>query len=191
MIAICLITGGPGSSRRRLQLPHDRYHRVSYASTIATAIGMFINDRNAPGNVTYTVAVSACKLAFQVFFLFYKIVFKNLSTKIIGSNNTDSCLFIRRDQNGRYAFRHFNPTRERMRTAERVRVLLSRRPIEVLGFVPFYYNEESAISVRAEMMYFMRGAYNPFHFPADQFLQFSNRTHNYIYNGRGFGISRL
>lgn len=97
---------------------------------------------------------------------------------------------MQRNDNGRYAFRQFNPTRNRMRTAEALRSRLSRNPIENLGFIPFNYDGNPTVSVRTEMFYFIRGVYNPFFFPAERFLDFDNQLHNFIYDGRGFDISR-
>lgn len=109
----------------------------------------------------------------------------------LGSNSTDSCVFIKKNDNGQYAFRQFNPTRNRMRSAEVLRERLTRNPAENLGFIPFSYDENPTVSVRTEMFYFIRGVYNPFYFPAERFLEYDNQLHNFMYTGRGFDISRL
>lgn len=78
-----------------------------------------------------------------------------------------------------------------MRSAEVLRERLSSDPVENLGFIACNYDENPTVSVRTEMFYFMRGYYNPFDFPAENFLKYDNQFHNFVYDGRGFDISRI
>lgn len=122
---------------------------------------------------------------FSLFFFFFYILSPS------GSNSTDSCVFIKKNELGQYAFRQFNPTRTRMRSAEVLRDGLTRNPAEILGFIPFNYDANPTVSVRTEIFYFMKGHYNPFFFPADRFLSYDRRLHDFLYSGHGYDISRI
>lgn len=101
-------------------------------------------------------------------------------------------MFVRK-QDEQYLFRHFNPSRKRINIVDTFcGHFTQKRPFNLMGFIPRIDHPYTTAIVWTEIYYFMKGAYNPFNRPDNEFLPYDRRFRNYVYTEElGKNISML
>lgn len=92
-------------------------------------------------------------------------------------------MYIRKDENNDYIFRHFNPSTEKIDNVEPFCREFTSKRLNLLGFVPRSYDKQSTLSVwtEAENFMFNDAPKDPTRMNDEIFLPYDYRNHNFMY----------